>query len=107
MLRIKDVPSLDGWNWNLLQIEVPEDVRRKIQATPFSCVVRNEDKLAWNPSPKGSFDLRSAYLLASESLPDSAFQGKWIWKLDTLLRIQTFIWKYMHKSIGGKRLLTS
>ncbi|KAK9998840.1 hypothetical protein SO802_018443 [Lithocarpus litseifolius] len=76
-------------------------VRRKIQATPFPCVARNEDKLAWNPSPKGPFDLRSAYLLASEPLPDSTFQGKWIWKLDTLPRIQTFIWKCMHKSIGA------
>ena len=34
-LKIKDVVSLDGWNWNLLQMEVPEEVRRKIQATPF------------------------------------------------------------------------
>ena len=45
-LKIKDVVSMDRWNWNLLQMEVPEEVRRKIQATPFPCVARNEDKLA-------------------------------------------------------------
>ena len=45
-LKIKGVVSMDGWNWNLLQMEVPEEVRRKIQATPFPCVARNEDKLA-------------------------------------------------------------
>ena len=104
-LKIKDVVSMDVWNWNLLQMEVPKEVRRKIQATPFPYVAMNEDKLAWNPSPKGSFDLKSAYLLASEPLPDPAFQGKWIWKLDTLLRIQTFIWKCMHKSIGVRDCL--
>ena len=87
---------MEGWNWNLLQLEIPEDVKREIQATPFSCVARNQDKLAWKHSPKGSFDLSSAYLLASEPLPDPAFQGKWIWKLDTLPRIKTFIWKCMH-----------
>ena len=105
MLKIKDVASLDGWNWNLLQMEVLEDVRRKIQATPFLCVVRNEDKLAWSPSPKGSFDLRSACLLVSEPFLDLTFQGKWIWKIDTLPRIQTFIWKCMHKSIGVRDCL--
>ena len=105
MLKIRDVASLDGWNWNLLQMEVPEDVRRKIQATPFLCVARIKDKLAWNPSPIGSFDLKSAYLLASEPLLDLAFQGKWIWKLDTLSRIQTFVWKCMHNSIGVRDCL--
>ena len=105
MLKIRDVASLDGWNWNLLQMEVPEDVRRKIQATPFLCVARIKDKLAWNPSPTGSFDLKSAYLLASEPLLDLAFQGKWIWKLDTLSRIQTFVWKCMHNSIGVRDCL--
>ena len=105
MLKVKDVARLDGWDWNLLQIEIPENIRREVQAIPFSCVARNKDRIAWKPSPKGSFDLRSAYLLASEPLPDSAFHGKWIWKLDTLPRIQTFIWKCMHQSIGVRDCL--
>ena len=105
LLEVKDVASLEGWKWNLLQIEIPDEVKRVIQATPFSCVARNQDKLAWKPSPKGSFDLSSAYLLASEPLPDPVFQGKWIWKLDTLPRIKTFIWKCMHHSIGVRDCL--
>ena len=56
-MKIKDVFSTDGWNWNFLQMEVPKEVRRKIQATLFPYVAMNEDKLVWNPSPKGSFDL--------------------------------------------------
>lgn len=100
MLKVKDVARLGGWDWNLLQIEILENIRREVQATPISCVVRNKDRIAWKPSPKGFFILRSAYLLASEPLPDPAFHGKWIWKLDTLPRIQTFIWKCRHQSIG-------
>ena len=57
--------------------------------------------------PKGAFDLKSAYLLAIEPLHDSPFQGKWIWKLDTLHRIQTFIWKCMHQIIGVKDCLAA
>ena len=78
MLKVKDVARLDGWDWNLLQIEIPENIRREVQATPISCVARNKDRIAWKPSPKGSFDLRSAYLLASKPLPDPTFHGKWI-----------------------------
>ena len=89
----------------MLQIEIPENIRTEVQATPISCVARNKDRIAWKPSPKGSFDLRSAYLLASEPLPAPAFHGKWIWKLDTLPRIQTFIWKCMHQSIGVRDCL--
>ena len=105
MLKVKDVARLDGWDWNLLQIEIPKNIRREVQATPISCVVRNKDRIAWNLSPKGSFDLISAYLLTCEPLPNPVFNGKWIWKLDTLLRIQTFIWKCMRLSIGVRECL--
>ena len=34
-LKIKDVVSMDGWNWNLLEMEVPEEVRRKSKLPLF------------------------------------------------------------------------
>ena len=90
-LCIKDVVDLGGWNWDLLHIDLPEEVKKELQATPISFVRRNDDRLAWKPSPKGSFELKSAYLLAIDTLPDLGFQGRWIWKLDTLPRIQIFL----------------
>ena len=104
-LRIKDVAELGGWNSDLLHIELPKEVRKELQATPISYIRRNEDKLAWKPSPIGSFDLKRAYLLAIDPLPDQGFQGRCIWKLDTLPRIQIFLWKCMHQSIGGNECL--
>ena len=104
-LRVKDVADMGGWKWDRLHIELPEEVKREIQATPIPFVRRNEDRLAWKLSPRGSFELKSAYLLAIDPLPDPGFQGKWIWKLDTLPRIQMFLWKCMHQSIGVKECL--
>ena len=104
-LRIKDVVDLGGWNWERLHIELPEEVKKELPATPISYVRRNEDRLAWKPSSRGSFDLKSAYLLAIDPLLDPVFQGRWIWKLDTLPRIQIFLWKCMHQSIGVKECL--
>ena len=95
-LRVKDVADMGGWKWNWLHIDLPEEVKRDIQATPIPFVRRNEDRLAWKHSPRGSFELNSAYLIAIDPLPDPGFQGKWIWKLDTLPRIQMFLWKCMH-----------
>ena len=44
--------------------------------------------------------MRSAYLLATSSMEDPPFSGSWIWKTHTLPKIQVFVWKSMHESIG-------
>ena len=67
---------MGGWNWERLHIELPEEVKKELQATPISYVRRNEDRLAWKPSPRGSFDLKSAYLLAIDPLLDPVSQGR-------------------------------
>lgn len=53
------------------------------------------------------FDIKSAYLLASNLLDDDSFSGSWIWKLPALPRIQLFMWKCMHQSIGVKECLAN
>ena len=104
-LCIKDVANLGGWNWDRLHIELLKEVKKELLATPMSFVRRNDDRLAWKPSPRGSFELKSVYLLAIDPLPNPGFQGRWIWKIDTLPRIQFFLWKCMHQSIGVKECL--
>ena len=51
--------------------------------------------------------MRSAYLLAIDSLGTDSFSGSWIWKLPSLPRIQMFIWKCMQQSIGVKECLAN
>jgi len=49
--------------------------------------------------------MKSAYLLAKDHMAADSFPGYWIWKLQTLPRIQIFIWRCMHNSIGVRECL--
>ena len=49
-------------------------------------------------SKDGDFSLRTAY---------ADFQGVWIWKLDVLPKIISFLWLCMHRSVPIKNTLAS
>ena len=91
-LKIKDVVDYAGrWDWSSIQMLFPDKVLRDIMATPITFSTRIEDRLAWKHSVKGVFDLKSAYLLATDVIGDASFNGQWIWKLKMLPRIQMFV----------------
>lgn len=105
-MKIKDVADYtSSWNWSIIQMDLPDKVIRELKATPIPLSARLEDRLVWKCSPKGAFDLRSAYILASEPMWVIPFKGSWIWKLKILPRIQVFEWKCMHHSIGVRHCL--
>ena len=104
-LKLKDVISLGRWNWSMIPFNLPSEIRDEIQAISISLLARNKDKLAWKLSPKGSFDMGSAYLIATNLMEAESFDVSWIWKLNTLPRIQMFIWRCMHRSIAVKEVL--
>ena len=49
----------------------------------------------------------SAYQIASNLVEVESFDVSWIWKLNTLPRIQMFFWKCMHRSIAVKEVLAN
>ena len=105
-LKIKDVANYTGsWNWPIIQMDLPDEVIRELKATPIPLFARVEDRLVWKCTPKGAFDLKSAYLLATKPLQDIPFKDSWIWKLKILHRIQVFVWKCMHHSIRVRHCL--
>lgn len=106
-IKVKDVGHPGGWDWASIQMELPSNIKRVIQATPIPLAAISEDKLAWKLFPNGDFDLKTAYLLALEPEMEAPFRGKWIWKLKTLARIQSFVWQCMHQSIGVKDCLSA
>ena len=91
----------------MLQMELPKNIQREILATPIPLAARAEDKLAWKFSSKGDFDLKSAYSLTLPPSLEVPFRGKWIWKFNTLPRIQSFVWQCMHHSISVRQCLTA
>lgn len=104
-LEVKDVVSASGWRWDSISMGFPQDVVLGIQATPFAIVARSRDRLAWAGTSNGMSSLQSAYVLAVclENAP--IFERQWIWKTNTLLNIQLFLWKCYHQSIGVKSCL--
>ena len=62
----------------------------------------------WKYSKDGEFSTNSAYQLANQL--DSAknpFTEQWIWKLDMLPQIRSFLWLYVHGSIPVKSVLAA
>ena len=86
-LTINDVTGPFGWNWAVIPFDFPSKIKEVIQAVPTPLVARNGDKMAWKHSANGGFDMKSAYLLASNTRNTELFLGTWIWRLHTLPRI--------------------
>ena len=81
-----------GWRWEVLSFELPQDVKDKIIAIPLSQVRRREDSILWKLSKDGDFSSRTAYALANSShFLSNDFQGVWIWKLDVLPKVISFL----------------
>ena len=68
---------------------------------------RGGDKLTWIDSEHSTFNIGSAYKLATRVGHGAQFEGSWIWKVKILPRIQSFVWLCLHNSIGVKDCLLS
>lgn len=74
-LKLYEVRTPTGWNWASLPFVFPPDLKEVIQAVPIPLFFKNSDQMAWKYSPKGSLDMKSAYLLASNLLGAETFSG--------------------------------
>ena len=90
----------NAWNWDNISFDLPLSIKLEVQTTPFAIAIRREDRLAWKTNSHGKFDLSSAYKLATPNDEDQVFRGHWIWKERINPRIQFFLWKCFHNSIG-------
>ena len=87
-------------------MEFLESIMMILKAVPFPTSHSCTDKIVWATSPSGSFEPKSADEIATGTpnwFPD--FEGKRIWRLDSLPKVKAFIWKcYLH-SIPTKEVL--
>lgn len=58
-------------------------------------------------TPQGEFNLSCAYRMALGLSQSSDFTGQWIWELQTLPKIQFFLWKCAHNNIGVNECLSA
>ncbi|KAK9998309.1 hypothetical protein SO802_017912 [Lithocarpus litseifolius] len=100
--QVKEVFGLRGWDWFRISVQVPNDIHMEINAMPYSLGVSiEEDRLIWNGNKHGDFELKSVYSIAARcSEEEEEFMGLWVWKVDTLSRIKSFMWQCLHNNIG-------
>ena len=98
--KVCDLISDISWDWGQIPFDLPFQVKSIIQAIPIPITSRGHDRLAWAGNPRGVFDLKSAYSLATAEVATPPFSSSWIWKLNTLPKIRTFLWRCFHNSIG-------
>ena len=86
--------------WNLPKLNQVIQVQNIIQRIrgidiPLSNV---EDTLCWGLDKSGEFTTKSATWLAHNSHPlqEPDWDHKWIWEIDTMPKIQIFLWQIMH-----------
>ena len=103
--KVKDVFTDAGWQWGQIPFDLPSNLKSLIQAIPISAVSRGSDKLAWAGNPRGSFDLKSAYSISIDDDNSPRIKLGWVWKIEALPRIKSFIWQCAHNSIGVKGCL--
>lgn len=84
----------DAYNLSLLQERLPREIIDVfLSMSPPSPHVDN-DVVAWNPSPDGSFSVRTAYMVLAWSPPDinsRLFQEIWKWRGPQ--RVKVLLWK--------------
>lgn len=95
-----------SWNNDLVRTLYPPPVARQILHIPISRTKSVLNELVWRQSFDGEYRVKKAYkILNSEHLPpshhDHLNQVVWpkIWKVQTPLKINTFVWKLLHDSI--------
>ncbi|KAK7825025.1 putative ribonuclease h protein [Quercus suber] len=106
-LRVCDIHTNGMWELHKISFIFPTVLSKSIKATPIRTASASDDRLSWIASPRGEFDPKSAYLIAcGANASDGCFQGAWIWKLNSLPKIQVFLWKCYFNSIPVKAILT-
>lgn len=92
-LTVRDVFGMHGWDWSMLSFQIPNNILMEINSIPYSVrAIQGEDRLIWTGANRRDFDLKHAYALAMGSESDGgSFNGMWVWKLDTIPWVKTFI----------------
>ena len=105
-LTIATVFQEGRWCWEKLSFELPKEILEKILTVPMQMFGEKEDILIWKLSQNGEFSAASAYNLARNGGASSGiFSGEWLWKIDTIPKIQHFIWLCLHSSVPVRKTL--
>lgn len=108
IMAMADMIQGNEWEWGALSFEIPTDILDKIKAIPIQMFGSKEVTISWKFSQDGEFKSTSAYLLEiSNNNQSSSFPGEWVWKMDTLPRICSFLWLFHHNSVPVREIIAN
>lgn len=103
---VRDMRNEGNWDFSRCSFDFPNKLTLLLKAITFPTNHWGEDKIVWASSLPGDFEQKSAYAIARGDCNSShSFNGKWIWKIDSMPKIKTFIWKcFLHSIPVGEVL---
>uniref|UniRef100_A0A2N9G1B6 Reverse transcriptase domain-containing protein n=1 Tax=Fagus sylvatica TaxID=28930 RepID=A0A2N9G1B6_FAGSY len=109
MYTISDVRDQFGqWNLSAISFALSSTLMQTLQGIPRPFTPVDSDRQFWCLSQDGLFTCKSAYQVAlnAETPYQSITCWKWIWKLNTIPRVISFLWLACHNRLLTKALLT-
>lgn len=110
-LKVRDLidPSTDLWNYNIIETNFNQDDIQAIKATPL-LYPREEDKLIWNFTTNGTYNVRFAYHCTMENILNNhhlRVAGNWtrIRKLNIPPKIKHFLWRALRGCLPTRQRL--
>ena len=103
---VKDVRVGERWDFTRCSFVFLDKIMMMLRDVPFPSSHWCEDKVVWGYSPSRDFDQKAAYTIAKGDNGSLVrFEGDWVWKVDSMLKIKFFLWKCYHRSIPVKEVL--
>lgn len=107
-LKVGDMCDEYGcWNLGNLSFQLPPHISNQILASPCPLISNLEDCMFWKPTNNGQFNFALAYRVACELESPNLTTGawKWIWKINTIPTVASFIWLSCHGRLPTKSFL--
>ncbi|GKV01789.1 hypothetical protein SLEP1_g14314 [Rubroshorea leprosula] len=97
---------LSSFDPSLISYPTPSKLLETSKATLISEVGVGQDSYSCKGTPDGSFSLKFAYLMAKGLDLNPKGDWKWIWRIHTLLKIQSFIWLLRYERLKTLEFLS-
>nr|POE88504.1 putative ribonuclease h protein [Quercus suber] len=94
----------------VISFQLPPNLLSRIKATPFLIHASGIGHISRASSLNGEFELKDAYKLASLSTDDStvnSFVDNWVWKTNTMPKIECILWQCVHCGIPVREVLVA
>ncbi|GLU17301.1 hypothetical protein SLE2022_336770 [Rubroshorea leprosula] len=97
--------ALESSSLHTISYHLPQNIWDQIRAIPLSLENLDTDIFTWAHGQGGNFSSSSAYCSLLELPSKGVNEWNWVWKTNTLPKIQHFLWLLSHKRLKSLNFL--